>query len=49
MGKATGFLEFERQERTYEAPQERVKTWKEFVHAMPAMSRWTVSWRRHRY
>jgi glutamate synthase (NADPH/NADH) small chain len=36
MGKVTGFLEFERQERTYEAPQERVKTWKEFVHAMPA-------------
>lgn len=36
MGKPTGFLELERQERTYEAPQERVKNWKEFVQPMPA-------------
>jgi len=36
MGKPTGFLEIERQERTYEAPQERVKNWKEFVLPMPA-------------
>lgn len=36
MGKVTGFLEIERQERTYEAPQERLKNWKEFVHPMPA-------------
>ena len=35
MGKPTGFLEIERQERTYDAPQERLKTWKEFVHPMP--------------
>ncbi|KRB49591.1 MAG: glutamate synthase subunit beta [Pseudomonadota bacterium] len=35
MGKPTGFLEIERQERSYDAPQERLKTWKEFVHPMP--------------
>jgi glutamate synthase (NADPH) small chain len=31
MGKPTGFLEIERQDRTYEAPQERLKNYKEFV------------------
>jgi glutamate synthase (NADPH/NADH) small chain len=36
MGKPTGFLEIERQERSYEPAQVRVKTWKEFVHPMPA-------------
>ena len=36
MGKPTGFLEIERQERTYEAPQERLQNWNEFVQAMPA-------------
>ena len=31
MGKVTGFLEYERIEEGYEPPQERLKTWKEFV------------------
>ena len=31
MGKATGFLEFERQEEHYEAPAARLKHYKEFV------------------
>jgi glutamate synthase (NADPH/NADH) small chain len=31
MGKVTGFLEYERLEEGYEPPQQRVKTWKEFV------------------
>ena len=31
MGKATGFLELERIEEGYEAPQARVKHYKEFV------------------
>jgi glutamate synthase (NADPH/NADH) small chain len=31
MGKPTGFLEIERQDRTYEAPQERLKNYNEFV------------------
>ncbi|HEY9218081.1 MAG TPA: glutamate synthase subunit beta [Phenylobacterium sp.] len=36
MGKPTGFLEVERQDRGYEPPTERLKTWKEFVHPLPA-------------
>jgi glutamate synthase (NADPH/NADH) small chain len=35
MGKPTGFLEVERQDRGYEPPDKRVKTWKEFVHPLP--------------
>jgi len=31
MGKITGFMEFERLHETAEAPQERVKHWREFV------------------
>src|SRR3546814_458397 len=31
MGKPTGFLEIERQDRTYEPADARVKTWTEFV------------------
>ncbi|WP_230292081.1 glutamate synthase subunit beta [Croceicoccus sp. Ery5] len=31
MGKETGFLELDRQDRTYEAPTERLKHYKEFV------------------
>jgi glutamate synthase (NADPH/NADH) small chain len=31
MGKPTGFLEIERQDRTYEPVDARLKTWKEFV------------------
>ena len=31
MGKITGFLEFERVDRTYKAVEERVKHWNEFV------------------
>ncbi len=34
MGKATGFLEFERRNEAYEAPLARVKHYKEFVHAL---------------
>ena len=35
MGKITGFMEFERQEESYEAPAVRLKNWKEFVHELP--------------
>ncbi|HEY8570934.1 glutamate synthase subunit beta [Phenylobacterium sp.] len=35
MGKPTGFLEIERTDRGYDAPAERLKTWKEFVHPLP--------------
>jgi glutamate synthase (NADPH/NADH) small chain len=35
MGKPTGFLEIERQDRTYDAPEARLKTWKEFVRPLP--------------
>jgi len=35
MGKITGFLEFERQERDYEPVAERVKHWREFVLPLP--------------
>jgi len=35
MGKNTGFLEFERHERGYEAAASRTKTWKEFVEPLP--------------
>ncbi|MBU6442028.1 MAG: glutamate synthase subunit beta [Betaproteobacteria bacterium] len=35
MGKTTGFMEFERQEESYEAPALRLKNWKEFVHQLP--------------
>ncbi|MEC7731971.1 MAG: glutamate synthase subunit beta, partial [Pseudomonadota bacterium] len=31
MGKATGFLEIEREDRTYEAPEARVQNFREFV------------------
>jgi glutamate synthase (NADPH/NADH) small chain len=34
MGKITGFLEFERAERPYEAAEERVKHWHEFVQPL---------------
>ncbi len=34
MGKVTGFLELERLEEGYEAPQSRTKHWKEFVLAL---------------
>jgi glutamate synthase (NADPH) small chain len=36
MGKATGFLEYERLEEGYEPPQARLKTWKEFVITLSA-------------
>ena len=36
MGKVTGFLEIERQDRSYEKPDIRRHTWKEFVKPMPA-------------
>ena len=31
MGKITGFLEYERQDETYEAPKKRIKNYKEFT------------------
>jgi glutamate synthase (NADPH) small chain len=36
MGKVTGFMEFERLEESYEPPQARLKTWKEFVITLNA-------------
>ncbi|MBM3622323.1 MAG: glutamate synthase subunit beta [Alphaproteobacteria bacterium] len=38
MGKPTGFLEIERQDRGYEKVESRLKTWKEFVLPLPAES-----------
>ena len=35
MGKPTGFLDFERRDRPYAKPAERVKTWREFVQPLP--------------
>jgi glutamate synthase (NADPH/NADH) small chain len=34
MGKPTGFLEISRHDRSYEPPQERLKTWQEFVQPL---------------
>ncbi|HEY4029892.1 MAG TPA: glutamate synthase subunit beta [Caulobacteraceae bacterium] len=34
MGKPTGFLEIERQDRKYNDPQERLRHWKEFTQAL---------------
>jgi len=36
MGLVTGFLEIERKERPYEKVEARLKTWKEFIHPLPA-------------
>jgi glutamate synthase (NADPH) small chain len=35
MGKATGFLEIERQDRPYEKPEIRGRSWQEFVKPLP--------------
>ncbi|WP_374407821.1 glutamate synthase subunit beta [Pelagerythrobacter sp.] len=35
MGKETGFLEFEREDRTYDDPAERLGHYKEFTRALP--------------
>ena len=35
MGKPTGFLEIERHDRDYDAPEDRLKTWSEFVRPLP--------------
>src|SRR6185503_12205422 len=35
MGKITGFLEYERNDRHYEPVEERVKHWREFVLPLP--------------
>ena len=35
MGKITGFLEFERQDRDYEPVEDRIKHWREFVLPLP--------------
>ncbi len=52
MGKATGFLEFERRHEAYEAPLTRVKHYKEFVAHSPTTKRrfkahvaWTAAFR----
>ncbi|MEI6440330.1 MAG: glutamate synthase subunit beta [Alphaproteobacteria bacterium] len=36
MGKPTGFLEINRQDRTYVSTQDRLRTWNEFVNPLPA-------------
>ena len=36
MGKPTGFLEIDRRDRGYEAPESRVKNWREYVTPLPA-------------
>ena len=35
MGKITGFLEYEREDRRYEPVEERIKHWREFVRPLP--------------
>ena len=35
MGKVTGFLEYERHDRTYLPVEERVRNWREFVVRLP--------------
>ncbi len=35
MGKVTGFLEIERQDRTSEKPETRINNYKEFVQPLP--------------
>ena len=35
MGKVTGFLEIERQDRGYDKPEARIYNYKEFVHPLP--------------
>ena len=35
MGKPTGFLEIERQDRGYDKPDVRRRSWKEFVKPLP--------------
>ncbi|MFZ0117024.1 MAG: glutamate synthase subunit beta [Xanthobacteraceae bacterium] len=35
MGKITGFLEFERNDRDYEPVEERIRHWREFVQPLP--------------
>ena len=35
MGKATGFLEYERHDRTYLPVEERVRSWREFIVELP--------------
>jgi hypothetical protein len=35
MGKVTGFLEFEREDRHYQPVAERIKHWHEFVLPLP--------------
>ena len=35
MGKTTGFLEYERNDRTYLPVEERVRNWREFIVELP--------------
>ena len=45
MGKVTGFLEIEREDRDYQPVADRVKHWNEFVLPLPekAMKAWHVA------
>ena len=40
MGKITGFLEFERNDRHYQPVEERIKQWREFVLPLPEEDNW---------
>ena len=35
MGKVTGFLEYEREDRDYEPVEARIRHWREFVQPLP--------------
>ena len=35
VGKVTGFLEYEREDRDYEPVEERIRHWREFVLPLP--------------
>ena len=39
MGKATGFLEIQRQDNPAQAPQDRIENWKEFHRLLPEAAR----------
>ena len=35
MGKVTGFLEYEREDRDYQPVEERIRHWHEFILPLP--------------
>jgi len=48
MGKITGFLEIDRLDRTYDKPQERIRTYREFVRPLGGTERraaWIAAFR----